>query len=182
MQMQPTLVGTLVRLVPLRPDNFSELYECARDPLIWEQHPEPARYTRPVFERYFQTIIDSGGALTILDNLSGRIIGASTFYGHDAVNREVKIGYTFLERVFWSKGYNPEVKTLMLDHAFRFVDRVLFEVGAGNMRSQKALRNIGATPLYETTVQGLNGAPMPCVVFGITNAQSLRSTPRPSTC
>jgi N-acetyltransferase len=32
----------------------------------------------------------------------------------------------------------------MLDHAFRFVDRVLFRVGENNLRSQKALEKIGA--------------------------------------
>ena len=41
-------------------------------------------------------------------------------------------------------GYNPEMKKLMLDHAFRYVDRVLFEIGETNIRSQTAIRRIGA--------------------------------------
>jgi RimJ/RimL family protein N-acetyltransferase len=32
----------------------------------------------------------------------------------------------------------------MLDHAFRFVTRVLFVVGENNLRSQKTLEKIGA--------------------------------------
>jgi hypothetical protein len=32
----------------------------------------------------------------------------------------------------------------MLDYAFQFVDRVLFEVGENNLRSRKALEKIGA--------------------------------------
>jgi RimJ/RimL family protein N-acetyltransferase len=35
------------------------------------------------------------------------------------------------------------MKRLMLDHAFQFVDRVVFLVGPGNVRSQKAVERIG---------------------------------------
>ena len=56
----------------------------------------------------------------------------------------MEIGWTFLERAFWGGAYNAELKSLMLDHAFRFVDRVVFVVGEDNLRSQKALEKIGA--------------------------------------
>jgi len=36
------------------------------------------------------------------------------------------------------------MKRLMLDHAFQFVDNVVFMVGPTNLRSQKALEKIGA--------------------------------------
>jgi RimJ/RimL family protein N-acetyltransferase len=36
------------------------------------------------------------------------------------------------------------MKELMLRHAFRFVERVVFIVGPQNLRSQKALEKIGA--------------------------------------
>jgi RimJ/RimL family protein N-acetyltransferase len=36
------------------------------------------------------------------------------------------------------------MKQLMLDHAFRFVDSVIFYVGERNIRSQKATEKIGA--------------------------------------
>jgi len=56
----------------------------------------------------------------------------------------VEIGWTFLERAFWGGTYNREMKSLMLDHAFKFVDRVVFVVGENNLRSQRALQKIGA--------------------------------------
>lgn len=37
----------------------------------------------------------------------------------------------------------------MLDHAFRFVSRVLFHVGANNIRSQKAVLKLGAEKVRE---------------------------------
>ena len=35
------------------------------------------------------------------------------------------------------------MKRLMLDHAFKFVERVVFVIGVTNFRSQKALEKIG---------------------------------------
>jgi len=80
----------------------------------------------------------------------------------------VEIGFTFLERAFWGGSYNGELKSLMLDHAFRFVDRVVFVVGENNIRSQKALEKIGATFLKKTERPDRHGSMRPNVVFAIT--------------
>jgi N-acetyltransferase len=39
--------------------------------------------------------------------------------------------------------YNKEMKRLLLEHAFQFVDRVDFLVGPSNIRSQRAVEKIG---------------------------------------
>jgi RimJ/RimL family protein N-acetyltransferase len=39
---------------------------------------------------------------------------------------------------------NRELKRLMLDHAFRYFERVVFLVGPENLRSQAALEKVGA--------------------------------------
>ena len=70
-ELQPTLVGALVTMRPLRPDDFEELYAAASDPLIWEQHPDPERYQREAFEsRVFRGGLESGGAFSIIDTTS----------------------------------------------------------------------------------------------------------------
>jgi len=81
----------------------------------------------------------------VIERRSGRIIGSSRYWNLKPAESEVEIGWTFLEREFWGGQYNAELKSLMLDHAFRFVDRVVFVVGETNLRSQKALEKIGAT-------------------------------------
>lgn len=53
-------------------------------------------------------------------------------------------GWTFLARSHWGGRYNGEMKKLMLDHAFQFVDTVLFMVGLDNIRSQRAVERFGA--------------------------------------
>ena len=162
------LTGTLIELRPLSPDNFDALLEAASDPLIWEQHPERNRYTRPVFQKYFDGAIASGGAFAILDRKTGKVIGSSRYCNLKPADGEVEIGWTFLARAYWGGAYNRELKSLMLDHAWRFVDRVVFVVGENNLRSQKALQKIGARFLKRVDLPAPDGTMESNVVFVIT--------------
>ncbi len=141
--LQPTLQGELLRLRPLRPEDYQDLYRVASDPLIWEQHPAKDRYQENVFKQFFREAIESGGALIAIDNKDGQVIGSSRYYGYDEANSEIEIGWSFLARSHWGGVYNREMKQLMLQHAFRFVKRVVFLVGPQNVRSQKAMEKIG---------------------------------------
>ena len=143
-ELQPTLRGKLIELRPLRPDDWDALYDAAKDPLIWEQHPEPTRYQPDVFRKYFDGAIESRGAFAIIDRSTGRIIGSSRYCDLRLAESRVEIGWTFLERKYWGGDYNGELKRLMIDHAFKFVERVIFVVGANNQRSRRALEKIGA--------------------------------------
>ncbi|MES2768804.1 MAG: GNAT family N-acetyltransferase [Bdellovibrionota bacterium] len=144
MNLQPTLKGNLTTLRPLKSDEFESLFAVSADPLLWEQHPVYDRYKREVFEDFFKLAIESQGAFAIIDNSSGEMIGSSRFYDLDPTKKTVIVGYTFLARKYWGKRYNEEIKNLMLNYAFQFVDTVLFEVGENNMRSQLAMKKIGA--------------------------------------
>ena len=166
--LQPTLEGKLIQVRPLRPDDWEALFEAASDPLIWEQHPESDRYTEPVFRKFFQGALDSKGAFVVIERKSGSIIGSSRYCNLKPAESEVEIGFTFLERNFWGGAYNRELKSLMLEHAFRFVKRVVFVVGEKNLRSQKALEKIGASFLKRAEVPGPDGTVRKNVIFAIT--------------
>jgi RimJ/RimL family protein N-acetyltransferase len=142
--LQPTLEGKLLRLRPLQPEDWDDLYAVAADPLIWEQHPHKDRYKEEVFKEFFRDALASGGALIAVDSKDGRVIGSSRFHGYDEEKSEIEIGWTFLARSRWGGLYNREMKQLMLRHAFRFVKSVVFLVGPENWRSQRALERIGA--------------------------------------
>ena len=172
--LQPTLKGTLIEVRPLRAEDFEGLFAAASDPLIWEQHPESDRYKREVFQTFFDGAIASKGALAVIERASGRLIGSSRYCNLNMADREVEIGFTFLERQFWGGRYNSELKKLMMDHAFRFVDSVVFVVGEDNLRSQRALKKIGATPVGEKELRSRDGSPIPCVVFRIKTDASVR--------
>ena len=143
-ELQPTLLGELLELRPLRPDDFDELFAVASDPLIWEQHPARDRGEEGPFRIFFREALEAGGALVAIDRRDGRIIGSSRFHGFDPATSEVEIGWTFLARKYWGGLYNREMKRLMLSHAFRFVDQVIFLIGPDNIRSRRAVEKIGA--------------------------------------
>ena len=147
-ELQPTnLSNELVRLLPLKLNDFEKLFKVASDPLIWEQHPTRNRYERDVFEIYFNGAIESKGAFCAFDNHSNEPIGCSRVYYFNKEDNSVKIGYTFISRKYWGKKYNKSMKVLMINHAFKFLDNIFFEIGSKNIRSQMAIEKLGAVKI-----------------------------------
>ena len=143
--LQPHLKSEFIELRPLTPEDWDDLFAVASDPLIWEQHPENERYKEEVFKIFFREALESGGAFVVLDAKTQQIIGSTRFYGYDPEKSEIEIGWTFLARKYWGGRYNAEMKRLLLNHAFQFVENVVFFVGEKNYRSQKAMEKIRAT-------------------------------------
>ncbi len=141
--LQPTLKGALLELRPLRAGDFDALYAVASDPLIWELHPASDRYKEEVFRAFFREGLESGGALIATDAATAQVIGSSRFHGYDSNLSEIEIGWTFLARSHWGGAYNGEMKRLMLEHAFQFVESVIFVIGPQNFRSRRAVEKIG---------------------------------------
>ncbi len=150
--LQPSLSNELIQITPLKPEDFEALYAVAADPLLWDQHPNKNRYQRPVFENFFEGAIQSGGAFLVRENKTGQVIGSSRFYDFDETNSSILIGYTFIGRNYWGKGYNQALKQLMFNHAFKQVDHILLHIGESNFRSQKACEKLGARKMGELAV------------------------------
>lgn len=167
MDLQPILQDDSVTLTPLQQDEFEELLTVARDPLIWEQHPNPDRWKREVFRTYFDGALASNGAFMIRHKTNGKAIGSTRFYDHDAKSSEIKIGYTFFSRNQWGSGTNQRVKRLMLDYAFQHVKQVIFHVGAQNIRSRIAMQRLGAELIGEEEVAYFGESLAKNVVFRI---------------
>ena len=170
--LQPSLSGELLELRPLRASDFDALFAVAGDPLVWEQHPAKDRYKEENFRVFFREAIDSGGALIASDRKDGRVIGSSRFNGYDAEKSEIEIGWTFLARSHWGGVYNGEMKRLMLQYAFKFVDRVLFVIGPQNLRSRQAVQKIGGVQAASRFDAGGKES----VVYEITGAAYRKAT------
>ena len=80
-------------------------------------------------------------------------MGCTRFYDFDPEKKSVYIGYTFLGRNFWGKGFNQKVKKLLMDYAFETVDAVLFHIGSLNIRSQIAIARTGGIKIGEQLVE-----------------------------
>ncbi len=165
--LQPHLKGELIELRPLIRNDWDELFAVASDSLIWEQHPERDRYKKDVFRIFFKDAMESGGAFVIIDRKTQRVIGSTRFYGYDPEKSEIEIGWTFLARKYWGGRYNAEMKRLLLNHAFKFVECVVFFVGQNNIRSQKAMEKLGAIKVGTATRTYGNHPPTPNLKYVI---------------
>jgi RimJ/RimL family protein N-acetyltransferase len=150
--LQPILENDLIKVVPLKESDFEALFAVASDPLIWEQHPNKDRYKRGIFENFFKGAMESKGAFIVYEKETNKIAGSSRYYELNEEDSSVAVGYTFIAREFWGKGHNRALKTLMFNHAFQVVDKVILHIGATNFRSQKAIEKLGAVKIAETEV------------------------------
>jgi RimJ/RimL family protein N-acetyltransferase len=154
---QPSsLQDELVKLVPLTENDFDSLYAVASDPLIWEQHPSSDRYQKPVFQEFFKGALDSKAAFLIIDKSTDKVIGSTRYYDYKE-NESIAIGFTFLARQYWGGRYNKSVKELMINYAFQYVDKIIFHIGASNLRSQMATMRFGAVKTGEFYTEDQNG-------------------------
>lgn len=166
MELQPVLHGPRLKLRPLKPADFEALFAAASDPEIWELHPASDRWKRPVFDEFFSKALESKGALAIERKDTGKIIGTSRFYDLDG-RRSVAIGFTFLTREHWGGDWNRELKFVMLDHAFIYVQSVIFHVGEHNLRSRRAMEKIGGKLIGRLERRKPDGSPDPTVIYEI---------------
>ena len=150
--LQPNLETDSIILSPLIEDDFEELYKTASDPAIWEQHPNKDRWKRTDFRNFFEGALKSGGAFKIIDRATSEIIGSTRFYDYDEQQKSILIGYTFFKVSHWGRGFNREVKELMLQYIFQFVSQVDFHIGADNTRSLISIGRIGAKKIGEKEV------------------------------
>jgi len=155
MNLQPELEDELIILKPLRDEDFNSLYEVAKDPLIWEQHPCSDRYKKEVYEEFFMDSVKSKGALKIIEKSSGKVIGSTRFERIINSDNAIEIGWSFLSRDRWGGKYNRAMKKLMIDYALQHVDHVIFYVGKENIRSQKAVEKLGGKILPKYKFENL---------------------------
>jgi N-acetyltransferase len=167
---QPILTGPTMIVRPVSPADWTELFAAGSDPEIWKVHPIPDRYTEPAFRKFFDGAVTSKMGFVFVDRSTSRLIGSSRYYGYDAKLSEIEIGWTFIVRSHWGGKTNREVKRLMLDHAFTFVDTVVFWVGEQNWRSQGAMTKIGGIKRDGLFTRELSGA-TPYFIFEITKAR-----------
>jgi RimJ/RimL family protein N-acetyltransferase len=148
--MTPVLEGTRVRLEPMTMGHLSGLEAVAFDNRLWRYTLDQLR-TREDLERYMRKAMgfeETGIAMpwvTVLKT-KNRVIGSTRFMDLDRVHKTTEIGWTWLAPEFQGSGLNAEVKLLQLTYAFEELqlNRVALKTHHENLRSQAAMRKIGA--------------------------------------
>lgn len=176
--IQPLLENEKAILYPLRETDFDRLYAVASDPKVWEQHPNKDRWKKEVFRTFFDGAMESRGAYLIVDKATGDAIGSTRFYDYNEAESSIIIGYTFYAVSSWGKGVNLSVKATMLDYIFRFVSKVIFQIGAENVRSQIAIGRLGAEKIAEQEITYFGEQPKLNFVYRIEKSQWIKRRER----
>jgi len=145
-----TLHGQNVRLEPLEARHAPDLLAAADPELFRFTAQHPPEWTVSGFEREIASVnsITDSVALAIVLNSTGKAIGRSTFMDIKAEHRGVEVGRTWIGRAHHGTIVNPEIKFLMLRHAFESLVptaiRVQLVTSGKNLHSQTAIAKLGA--------------------------------------
>lgn len=150
--LEVVLTSGDVRLEPLADHHIEPLRAaCARDPDIWEIYPVS------MLDEHFDHAMEEFHATTNWVRFAvihrGALVGMTCYIAPDERNHAVEIGGTYIEPAArGGAGVNTAMKRLMIDHAFACgFTRIEFRVDARNLRSQAAVRKLGAS--YEGTLR-----------------------------
>ena len=153
----PALEGNRVRLEPLSRTHLTGLEKIAFDDTIWRYMltkvgtknelsawMDSALAAKPTGQLPWVTILKTEGT-------EDRIVGSTRMIDLDLHHRTVEIGHTWISPLLQGTDVNPEAKLLQLRYAFEDLglNRVAFKTHHENLRSQAAIRKLGAT--YEGT-------------------------------
>src|ERR1700736_5230717 len=153
MNVQPiTLEGNSVRLEPILPSHWQQLWEVARESVDEIFRWIPYRMSSPEdFQRQVDKALaeqEHGESLVFVtvERGSGRVVGSTRFMNIDRANRRVEIGSTWIAPAWRRTAINTEAKFLMLRHAFERWEciRVELKTDALNQQSRAAILRIGA--------------------------------------
>ncbi|MBP1990604.1 GNAT family N-acetyltransferase [Paenibacillus eucommiae] len=103
------------------------------------------------FNQYFDKVLVSkqlnqSYPFIVIDKHTGEVAGSTRYGNIGFENKRLEIGWTWYGRSFRGTGINKACKFELLKYAFEVMKfkRVQFSVDAENIRSQKAVLNLGA--------------------------------------
>ncbi|HYK94091.1 MAG TPA: GNAT family protein, partial [Thermoplasmata archaeon] len=118
-----TLVGSIVRLVPLERVHATLLASSADDPDIWRYLPYGPRRTPSALTEHIDDLLARQAtgtdlAFTVQLVETGAPVGMTRFLNVDRESGSVEIGGTWYSRECRRTSVNTESKRLLLGHAF----------------------------------------------------------------
>ena len=142
------LTGPHVRLRPLEADDAAALLETV-DSEVWRWKLAPRPHTAAEMR---QVIVDHligdpnrQRAFLATQLQDGMVLGSTTLYDYEPHHQRVEMGWTWLRRSCWGRGFNEEMKYLLLGYCFGELElkRVAWRLDSLNQRSRSALERMG---------------------------------------
>jgi len=180
--------GIHVSVVPLNLDHENDLSEAAADgelhKLWYTTIPKPEDIAAEIKRRLALRETGSMLPFAVLDKVSGKAVGMTTYMNIDATNRRLEIGSTWYRKSVQRSPLNTECKLLLLQHAFEELNciAVEFRTHFVNVQSRRAIERLGAKfdgvlrahmimangTLRDTTVYSITAPEWPTVKANLT--------------
>ncbi len=145
-----TLTLRGVQLVPLGPEHEAGLRAAAADGELWNLRvtsvPAPDE-TRAYIDTALRMRADGNRfAFAVLDELSGRVLGSTSYHDILPAVKRVEIGYTWYAKSVQRSHVNTTCKLMLLTHAFETLGChvVGWRTDNFNFASQAAIERLGA--------------------------------------
>ena len=145
-----TLTGRHVQLVPLATGHKDGLIAAVQDGDLWRlwytSAPAPEAMEADIQRRLALHRQGSMLPFTVVDPISGDVVGMTTYMNVDSASRRVEIGSTWYARRVQRSALNTEAKYLLLGHAFETLEciAVEFRTHFMNHQSRRAIERLGA--------------------------------------
>ena len=139
-----------VLLVPFDNVRNEELKDIIFDKEIWKFMGMRVHNEQGLKNYIAKTIKDKNNRLCypflIIDKETNKVAGCTRYGNVDAANKKCEIGWTWLGVEFQGTGLNKACKHELLNFGFETVGfkRIQFCTDKENLRSQKAIENLGA--------------------------------------
>lgn len=142
----PTLSSNGITLEPLTLNHASDLVEACQDGLLWlittTSVPEPDKVIDYIDKA---EEMPDRSAFAVIDELTGKAIGSTSYHDILPLPRRLEIGYTWYAKSYWRTHVNTTCKLMLLTQAFETLDylTVGWRTDIGNHRSQQAIERLG---------------------------------------
>ena len=136
-----------IRLEPLTLAHADDLAEACQDGKLWE-----TVYTFVPNPKEMAEYIDEANetsdrvAFAVIDEMTGKAIGSTSFYRVMPKIKRLEIGYTWYAKSYWRSHVNTTCKLMLLTHAFEDLEylTVGWRTDIINAQSQRAIERLGA--------------------------------------
>jgi RimJ/RimL family protein N-acetyltransferase len=149
--LQPvTLRGASVTLAPLSHEHHDGLVEAVQDGELWKLWyttiPSPDGMRAEIDRRLGLQEKGSMLPFAVIDHVTRKAVGMTTYMNVDAVHHRVEIGSTWYRAGVQRSSLNTQCKLLLLTHAFDTLGciAVEFRTHFFNNQSRRAIERLGA--------------------------------------
>jgi len=146
-------IARMVRLEPLERRHAPELFAAADKELFRHTMQAPPEWSVRGFEEEMEKVKALPGVVAFAivkaeGEDAGKAIGRTTYMDIRPEHRGLEIGRTWISRKYHGTRVNPEIKYMMLRHAFEGLSpraiRVQITTNGTNLHSQHAIAKLGA--------------------------------------